>query len=72
MTCIRIPGGIITLNDSYRLRLEDGTCVFMSWHHYCGPVFYRDRSERRYIDEWWENPLIVKALDWFVGRGEKA
>nr|DAQ05321.1 MAG TPA: hypothetical protein [Caudoviricetes sp.] len=44
----------------------------MSWHHYCGPEFYRDRSERRYIDEWWENPLIVKALDWFVGRGEKA
>jgi hypothetical protein len=72
VTCIRIPGGIITLNDSYRLRLEDGTCVFMSWHHYCGPEFYRDRSERRYIDEWWENPLIVKALDWFVGRGEKA
>lgn len=72
MTCIRIPGGIINLNDSYRLRLDDGTCVFMSWHHYCGPEFYRDRSERRYIDEWWENPLIVKALDWFVGRGEKA
>ncbi len=72
MTCIRIHGGIITLNDSYRLRLDDGTCVFMSWHHYCGPEFYRDRSERRYIDEWWENPLIVKALDWFTGRGNKA
>ncbi len=54
MTCIRIPNGIICTYPTYRLRLEDGTCVFMSWHDYCGPEFYRDKNERRWIDEWWE------------------
>ena len=72
MTCIRIPNGIICTYPTYRLRLEDGTCVFMSWHDYCGPEFYRDKNERRWIDEWWENPLIVKALDWFTCRGNRA
>nr|DAM64888.1 MAG TPA: hypothetical protein [Caudoviricetes sp.] len=72
MTCIRIGNAIVTIYDTFRLRLEDGTCVFMSWHHYCGPDFYRDKAGRRCIDEWWENPLIVKALDWFVGRGNRA
>nr|DAH73769.1 MAG TPA: hypothetical protein [Caudoviricetes sp.] len=72
MTCIRIPGGIITLYGFFRFRLEDGTCVFMSWHNYCGPIFFRDKAERREIEDWYENPLIVKALDWFMARGNKA
>lgn len=72
MSCIKIPNGIICTYDLHRLRLEDGTCVFMSWHHYCGPEFYRDKMERRLIDEWWDNPLICKALDWFVGRGNRS
>lgn len=63
---------IITYSPSYRLRLADGTCVFMSWHHYCGPEFYRDRNETRLYDEWYENPLIVQALNWFINRGHKA
>ncbi len=62
----------ISIHPSYRLRLEDGTCVFMSWHDYCGPTFYYDRLQRRLIDEWHENLLIVKALEWFIGRGNRA
>jgi hypothetical protein len=72
MTCYRIPNGFVCVSPSYRLRLEDGAHVFMAWHHYCGPTFYRDKLERREIDEWWVNPLICKALDWFQGRGNKA
>ncbi|EKN5074343.1 hypothetical protein SM866_004462 [Yersinia enterocolitica] len=72
MTCIRIPNGIITITPFYRLRLDDGTCVFMAWHPYCGPTFFRDKHERRIIDDWYENSLICKALDWFIGRGERA
>ncbi|WP_276319827.1 hypothetical protein [Priestia megaterium] len=44
----------------------------MSWHDYCGPTFYYDRLQRRLIDEWHENLLIVKALEWFIGRGNRA
>lgn len=72
MTCVRIPNGIITFNECYRLRLDDGTCVFMDWHDYLGPTFWRDKMGRRMIDEWYENPLIVNALDWFIARGKKA
>lgn len=72
MPCIRIPNGIITLTDFYRLRLSDGTCVFMDWHWYCGPTFFRDKGQMREIDNWWENPLICDALDWFTGRGKRA
>lgn len=72
MTCVRIPSGIITLTNSHRLRLSDGTCVFMDWHVWCGPAFFKDRDNRRMLDEWWENPLIVDALDWFIARGHRA
>ncbi len=72
MTCIRFHGGILCVSPFYRLRLEDGTCVYMDWHHYCGPTFYKDKNSQRMIDEWWENELICKALDWFQQRGNKA
>lgn len=62
----------ISFSPSYRLRLEDGTCVFMSWHHYCGPTFFKDRAENREIQKWHENELIIKALDWFCSRDNKA
>lgn len=62
----------ICMNDYYRLRLEDGSYIFMEWHRYCGPQFFKDRAGERLVDEWWENPLICNAVDWFVGRGEKA
>lgn len=72
MACIRIPNGIITITPLYRLRLDDGTRVFMTWHPYCGPTFFRDKHGRRLIDDWHENSLICKALEWFIGRGERA
>lgn len=56
----------------FRLRLADGTCVFLEWHNYVGPTFYRDRACVRSIDEWYDNPLICAALDWFIERGKKA
>ena len=64
--------GWVCFSPFYRLRLEDGTCVFMDWHSYCGPTFYRDRAQNRPIEDWYEFPLICKALDWFVERGHRA
>ena len=64
--------GFVCVSPFYRLRLEDGTCVFMEFHRYCGPTFYRDRATTRDIPEWYDNPLICKALDWFVARGHRA
>lgn len=72
MTCIRIPNGIICVSPFYRLPLEDGTRIYMDWHHYCGPTFYRDKLCNRVVEDWWENKLICKALNWFQGRGERA
>lgn len=62
----------ISYTPSYRLRLDDGSYVFMPFYRYLGPMgFYRDRAELREIPDWWENPLICKALDWFCNRGNR-
>lgn len=72
MTCIRIPGGVVCVSPFFRLPLADGRRIFMGWHSYCGPTFYRDRDEQREIIEWWNDPLICAALEWFIGRGHRA
>lgn len=72
MTCIRIEHGFICVSPFFRLPLSDGTRVFMSWHNYLGPIFFRDRNKRREIEDWYENPRIIEALDWFCQRGHRA
>jgi hypothetical protein len=72
MPCINYGNAIVCISPFFRLRLADGGYVYMSWHNYCGPTFFHDKHENRMIDDWWENPLICKALDWFTGRGNKA
>lgn len=72
MTCVRIEHGFVCGSPFYRLPLADGTRVFMSWHNYLGPIFFRDRAERREIENWYENPRIIEALDWFCTRGHRA
>lgn len=72
MTCIHHRGTIICVSPFYRLPLSDGRRVFMDWHWFGGPTFYRDRAERRVIEDWWDDPLICAALDWFTGRGNRA
>lgn len=72
MTCVRIGGAIVCYQPFYRLRLQDGTCVFMEWHSYLGPTFYRDRKCNRIWEDWYDNPLVCGALDWFTHRGNKA
>lgn len=72
MTCHRIPGGIICCSPFYRLPLADGTRVYMEWHSYMGPIFFRDKAAEREIIEWYTNPRIIEALDWFCSRGHKA
>lgn len=72
MPSLHLPGMIIDYTEAYKLRLDNGVHVFMDWHEWCGPTFYRDKQQRRVIDEWYEDELIVKALDWFVARGYRA
>jgi hypothetical protein len=72
MTCHRISSGIVCISPSFRLPLAAGTRVYMDWHNYCGPTFYRDKAERRIIEDWYECPLICAALGWFQGRGNRA
>lgn len=72
MTCIRTNWGFLCINLVYRLRLADGRRVFMMWHSYCGPTFYRDAACNREIDNWWDSKLIVDQLGWFVNRGKLA
>jgi len=72
MTCVPYQGSFICCASVFRLRLFDGTYVFMDFHHYCGPTFYKDRLCTREIEEWWEDPRLCRAFDWFVKRGHKA
>lgn len=72
MTCRRIPGGFVCLVPTFRLRLLDGRYVYMTWNNYCGPLFSHDRDETRVIEDWHEDEMLCKAVDWFVKRGKKA
>jgi hypothetical protein len=72
MTCVRIEHGFICLSPLHKLRLSDGSRVFMVWHNYLGPTFYRDRDECREIEDWFNSPLICNALDWFCQRGHRS
>lgn len=64
--------GFICITPCFRLRLNDGRYIFMEWHNYVGPIFFRDRDMEREIVDWWEDPIICRAVDWFVARGKKA
>lgn len=37
---------------TYRLPLADGTRVYMDWHEYLGPIFFRDKQCIREIEYW--------------------
>lgn len=56
----------------WRLPLAGGGRVFMEWHNYFGPTFWRDRACTREIATWYEDPEICAALEWFQGRGNRA
>jgi hypothetical protein len=56
----------------WRLPLASGGRVFMEFHSYLGPSFFRDHACRREIETWYEDPEICAALDWFVQRGKVA
>lgn len=72
MTSINLGWAIVSVSPFYRLPLADGRRVFMDFHHFCGPTFYRDRHGSRIIADWYDDPLICAALDWFVGRRARA
>ncbi len=72
MTCTRYAGAIVCKTPFCRLRLADGTCVFMAYHTYLGPMFFRDKGEQREIIDWYDNPLIIAAFDWFCNREHRA
>lgn len=72
MTCTHIGNAIICHNLFYRLPLADGRRVFIEWHSYLGPTFFWDKMARREIENWWDQPLINDALQWFIDRGGRA
>lgn len=72
MTCINFGNIIVCYNKSYRLRLYDGRYVFMEWHEYLGPTFFRDKWCSIEIENWWEYGMYDIAIKWFVNRGKKA
>ena len=56
----------------WRLPLSSGGRVFMEFHNFTGPYFFRDRACAREIEGWYEDAEIVQALDWFIARGKRA
>ena len=56
----------------WRLPLASGGRVFMEFHSFTGPYFFRDHACEREIEDWYEDAEIVAALDWFCARGKRA
>lgn len=56
----------------WRLPLADGRRVFLEFHSFTGPYLFRDAACTREIEDWYEDPLLVQAVDWFVQRGKVA
>ena len=44
MTCIPIKDGILCMDDGPIDLLPYGAHVWMTWHPYCGPTFYRSEN----------------------------
>jgi len=44
MTCLRIEHGFICGPDVFVNLGQYGSKVWMEWHHYTGPTFYRSES----------------------------
>jgi len=70
--CISFKDMTICTIPCFRLRLTDGRYIYMEYHHYLGPNFYRDRKNIRFIEQWWDDPYIVESFEWFESRGKKA
>lgn len=71
MTCTHMYGGVVCWSPVYRLRLADGRRVFMEWHSHLGPSIFHDRACRRVFCDWYDDPMICDALEWFIDRGRK-
>ena len=62
----------ISWRKPFRLRTRSGGYAFLWWSdYYGGPEFTRDREGERVIEEWWKNPELRDALDWFIDRGRR-
>lgn len=73
MTCYNFGNAVIcTSAGYYRLRLLDGRYIFMEWHNYLGPIFFKDRAGTIEVESWWEDELLCEACNWFHRRGCKA
>lgn len=74
MSCAIYPNMVVCnlTAGTYKLPSVDGTRVYMDWHDYLGSIFFKDNNCTRKIVDWYDNPLICDALDWFQKRGNKA
>lgn len=54
-----------------RLRLPGGEYVFLEWHDYLGPTFYRDRAGNRQLDINDVTGPQFEAFDWWHSRGKR-
>lgn len=75
MTCIRIPGGIMCINPHGRLKLGN-KYVWVEFHEYCGPTFYRDQAWTKLYEPADENdpiwPLFSEWLKKYKAKRDKA
>lgn len=53
MSCTIYPNMIVCNHSAgiYRLPLVDGTRVYMGWHYWLGPIFYKDKNCLRKIED---------------------
>lgn len=68
MTCTNFGHGIICHRPIHKLRLDDGRNVWLEFHPYCGPAFFKDRRLQREIENWWDDPAIDRAFGWYYEK----
>lgn len=54
------PAGVICFANP-AIKIMRG--VWMEWHDYFGPTFYRDKDCQIFHEDWWERPALVRAFN---------
>lgn len=69
LMCLNCPS--FRFHRLTRLRLPGGGYVFLEWHDYLGPTFFRDRAGNREIVLCATDMTYYDAFNWWHSRGKR-
>lgn len=69
MTCVKIHNGIICVNPWGRIKVGS-KYVWIDYHTYCGPTFWRDRAMTKIYDPANENDPVWPEFEKWLTKYE--